>query len=206
VVAARGVIEDRSMLTDAGGDPAPKKKRRNIWIWISGGLAIIAAGLLVWALSTRSDLTDSQQQVDDLHAQIDQSAKTGGTFLAAAKTVIQDLTAQLGATSEDLDSAQQQIDDAQQTAEQAQKDADAAEQAAQKAGNATEKAEAQAEQAKAQAKEAESKAAVAGDCAKAYTSAIGTLLEGDDVRAQAAQVAEQLRGITSDCKAALEGA
>ena len=34
-------------------------------------------------------------------------------------------------------------------------------------------------------------------------SAIGTLLEGDDVRAQAAQVREQLQGITAQCQAAL---
>jgi hypothetical protein len=39
----------------------------------------------------------------------------------------------------------------------------------------------------------------------AYLSAIGSLLEGDDLRGQAAQVGEQMQAITSDCQAALGG-
>jgi hypothetical protein len=59
--------------------------------------------------------------------------------------------------------------------------------------------------AKADTKAAESKATITADCAKAYVSAIGTLFEGDAVRAQATQVREQLKGITSQCQAALGG-
>jgi uncharacterized membrane-anchored protein YhcB (DUF1043 family) len=185
-------------------DEAPKK-HRNPWIWISGALAIIAIGLLVWALNTKSDLDSTQQDVNNLESQVEQGKQSGSSFVAAAKTAFQELTQQLGATSEDLANAEQNVNDAQQTADQAQKDADTAKQAADKANDATEKAKAEADQAKADTKAAESKGTITADCAKAYVSAIGTLFEGDDVRAQATQVREQLKGITSQCQAALGG-
>jgi uncharacterized membrane-anchored protein YhcB (DUF1043 family) len=187
-------------------DDETQKKHRNPWIWISGALAIIAIGLLVWALNTKSDLDSTQQDVDNLESQVEQGKQTGSSFVAAAKTAFQDLTQQLGATSEDLADAEQNVNDAQQTADQAQKDADAAKQAADKANDATEKAKAEADQAKAETKAAESKATITADCAKAYVAALGTLFEGDDVRAQATQVREQLKGITSQCQTALGGA
>ena len=190
--------------TELPDDQAPKKKR-NPWIWISGGLAIIAIGLLIWALNTNSDLDSTQQDVQNLESQVEQGKETGGTFVAAAKTAFQNLAKQLGSTSEDLATAEQDVADAQSTADQAQKDADAAKQEADKANGATEKAQAETKQAQAEAKAAESKLTVAADCSKAYVSAIGTLFEGSDIKAQAAKVGEQLKGITSDCQTALAG-
>jgi hypothetical protein len=35
---------------------APAKKRRNWWLWVSVALAVVGAGLLIWALTIRSDL------------------------------------------------------------------------------------------------------------------------------------------------------
>jgi len=40
-------------------------------------------------------------------------------------------------------------------------------------------------------------------CAHHIPSAFGTLVDGDDVRAQAAKVGDQLKGIMSQCQAAL---
>jgi chromosome segregation ATPase len=185
----------------AGGQ-APKKKR-NHWIWISAVLAVAAIGLLVWALQTRSDLNSANDKNADLQAQVNQGQETGSDVLAAAKTLINDLAAQLGATNEDLADTQQKLDDAQAAEAQAQKDADAAKQKAEQADNATDKAKAEADQAKAETEAVQSKAAIAADCAKAYVSAFGTLFEGGD---QAATVRDQLQGITADCKAALGGA
>lgn len=88
-------------------------------------------------------------------------------------------------------------------AEVAQAKADTARAEAAKAQAEADKAKAEADKAKADAKAAESKATVVADCAKAYFGAFGMLFEGDDVQAQAAQVREQLKGITSDCEAAL---
>lgn len=196
-------------MTDVDGtaDPAPgEKKKRNWWVWVAGALAVIAIGLLVWGISTKSDLNDTQNQVDSLESQVQQGQETGASFVTAAKGAFSDLTQQLGATEEDLANAEQDVQDAQDTADQAQKDADAAQKAADQANNETDKAKAEADKAKADAKAAESKAQIAGDCARAYLSAIGTIFEGEDVKAQAQKIGEQLDGITSQCQTALSGA
>ena len=186
-------------------DPSAPKKRRNWWIWMSGVLLVAVVGLLIWGLSTKSDLDSTQSQVDGLQSQVEQGKQAGSSFAAAAKGAVQDLEQQLGANTEDLAAAEQDTKDAQQTADQAQKDADAAQQAAAAAGNATDKGKAEADQAKADAKAAESKATVALDCAKAYASALGSIVGADDVKAQAEQVREQLKGITTGCQAAFAG-
>ena len=179
----------------------PGKKKSNPWIWISVLLAVAAAGLLIWALSINSDLNSTQNHVDDLQAQVDQSQSAGTKLVAGAKGVIDDLSAQLGATSEDLEQTQQDLDDANQNAADAEKAAADAKDAAGKAENETDKLKAEADQANAELKVAESKAGIAADCAKAYVSAIGSAVGGD-----AAAAREQLQSITADCKTALAGA
>jgi len=203
-------------------------KRRNWWVWISALLALVAAGLLVWALSVKSDQESTQDELASTKQQLEKSEQqqaqatptatptpadggSGGAVavaggLAAAKAVYDDLTEQLGATQEDLAATEQDLKEANAKAEQADKDAAAAEKQAASADNETDKAKAEADQAKAEATAAESKAAIVAECAKAYFSAFGTLFEGDDVGAQAEQVREQLKGITSECQAALGAA
>ena len=208
------------------------KKRRNAWVWISGVLAIVAVGLFVWALtiasdrdSTQDELASTQQQLSSTKQQLDKTEQdleqqqssdattdegnsNGGALvaaggLAAAKSVYDDLTEQLGATEDELAATEQDLKEANADAQQAEQEAAAADKKAKEAGNETDKAKAEADKAKADAKAAESKATVVADCAKAYFGAFGMLFEGDDVPAQAAKVREQLKGITSDCQAAL---
>ena len=204
-------------------------------MWVSAALALLAAGLLVWALAVASDrdsteaeadsaqqqVAATQQELDSANQELDQAQQdleqqessdgpsgrglVGAGGLAAAKAVYDDLREQLGTTEEDLAQAEQDLEDANARVEQAEKDAAAAGEKAEQAGDATEKAEAEADEAKADARAAESKAAIAGDCARAYVAALGVLLEGDDPRAQAPAVKRQLEAITSDCRAALEG-
>ena len=203
-------------------------KRRNWWVWISALLALVAAGLLVWALSVKSDQESTQDELASTKQQLEKSEQqqaqatptatptpadegSGGAVavaggLAAAKAVYDDITEQLGATQQDLAATEQDLKDANAKAEQADEDAAAAEKQAASADNETDKAKAEADQAKAEATAAESKAAVVADCAKAYFSAFGTLFEGEDVGAQASKVREQLKGITSECQAALGAA
>ena len=212
-------------------DEAPRR-RRNPWVWASGLLALVAAGLLVWALAVASDrdstqdelestqqqLTSAEQQLGETEQELEQQQSSDATSeegdqgggaivaaggLAAAKAVYDDLTEQLGATEEELAATEQDLKDANADAKQAEEDAAAAEKKIDQAGNETDKAKAEADKAKADAKAAESKATVVADCAKAYFGAFGMLFEGDDVQAQAAQVREQLKGITSDCETAL---
>jgi chromosome segregation ATPase len=211
-------------------EPEPSKPR-NWWIWISAALAVVAVGLLAWALSVRSDLDSTEQDLaaakkeltatkeeldtaqqelasanEELQSANDDhraEAVVAAGSLAAAKALYDDLAEQLGATEEDLDATQQDVADAQERADQAEQDAaDAAEQASQ-AGNETEKAQAEAEQARAEAEAANAQLEIAVDCAKAYVTAFGELFEGDDPEDQAAAVRKQFESITKDCKDAL---
>ena len=209
-------------------DRAPRK--RNHWIWVSALLLIVAAGLLIWALATRSDLDDTQQELagaqqasaetqkeldaaqQDLAEQEaagDESESdrnlAAGAALAAAKALYDQLAEELDAKDQDLAATQQELEEAEQTATQAEQDAKVAKQAAADAGTETEKAKAQADQATADVKAAQSRAAVAADCAKAYVQAFGALFEGESARDQAPAVREQLAGVTATCKDNLAG-
>src|SRR3954468_7791646 len=91
---------------DASAGPPPAK-RRNPWIWISAGLTIAAVGLLVWALSTRSDLDSTNQELDSTQQELDSTQQ------------------QLGSTKEELTSTKQDLDSATQPAEEPQAESDA---------------------------------------------------------------------------------
>lgn len=198
--AAPGARPEATPPASAEPPPAPPAggRRHSRWLWVSLALVVVSIGLLVWGLGKNSDLSDAQDQLD-------QQASNGSAIVSAAKGVYDDLAKELGATSKELDAAQQDVAAADAQAQQAQQQADAAKQQADKANDQTEKAQAQAKEAQANADAAESKAQVVTDCAKAYISAIGTLFEGEDVKAQAKAVGEQLKGITTECKAAFAG-
>ena len=85
-------------------DEAPKKKR-NAWIWVSAGLGLIAVGLLIWALTLRSDVDSTQGDLD--------SAKQE---LASTEEELATAQQELGSTKQELDTAAQQLDDATQAA------------------------------------------------------------------------------------------
>jgi hypothetical protein len=164
--------------TSPAAPPPPEHKRRNVWIWVSALLAIAVAGLLVWGLSTQSDLDDTNAELDQVQAQVAQNEEAGSDFAAAARTAYDDLAERVGAAGED---AQAQIDAARAQIEQA----------AEERGN--------------QADDATAKASIAAECAKAYVSAFGALFEGGDPAANVDAVREQIAGITDECRAALNG-
>jgi uncharacterized protein YoxC len=173
-------------------EQASSRRRHNPWIWISAVLAVVAVGLGIWAYSTKSDLDDANDDVARLQSQVDQSKGAGGTVLATVKAAFQDLSAQLGATNQDLATTQQQLQDAQANAQKAAQDAAAA-------------VKGSKEEAQAKLQEAQSKASVAAGCAKSYVGAFGALFDGDSVRAQAATVKQQLQSVSATCKTALQG-
>jgi len=168
--------------------PVPPKRNHRLWIWASAVLAVVAVGLLVWALSLRSDLDSTKDDNAQLQSQVDDR----GGLAATVGAVIGDLTSQLGATSEDLAQTQSDLDDAEQ----------AAGDAAAKAQDSVDQAQSEADQTKAQADAAGSKAKVAAECAKAYVAGFGALFSGEDV----ASVKKQLQQTTQTCKETLEGA
>ena len=178
-------------------------------MWVSIVLGVVAVGLLIWALSTKSDL-------DDANAQLDKSKETGSAVVEGGKQAYDDVTQELGvqsedlaATEEELKNSEQDVAQAEEDAQAAQKEADKAKSEAEKAQSETDKAKAEADQAnaeadksKAEAQAADSKSAIAADCAKAYVSAFGRLFEGESVKSQAEVVKKELQSITATCKTA----
>jgi DNA repair exonuclease SbcCD ATPase subunit len=208
---------------DSTADQTPKKRSR--WIWISVLLVILAAGLLIWALtiqsdldSTQDELASTQQELDAAREELDgakqdlaeatserdQRLRTG-LALVSGKALYDRFAEELDATNQDLAATQQDLEEAEKTATQAERDAEKAKQAAADAGTETEKAKAEADQATADVEAAQSRAAVAADCAKAYISAFGALFEGDSPEDQAPAVREELAGVTATCKDDLAG-
>ena len=206
--------------------PAPAKSRRP-WIWLSGVMAVVAAGLLVWALTIQSDLDSTQQQLDstqqeladtqqtldstskaldsakqdleELGSQLAEDDSHPGVALAAGKVLYDEFSEKLDAARGDLAANEQALADAEKATAQAEKDAAAAQQAAAAATDETAKANAEAEQAMAEAEAAESRAAAAAACAKSYISAFGGLFEGENPQDQADAVREELTRITAGC-------
>jgi chromosome segregation ATPase len=167
-------------------------------MWISLGLAVLVIGLLIWGISTQSDLDNAQNEAS-------QNKEAAATVASSSKAAYEDLQQDLGTTSADLTQTEQDLNDAEQAASKAEQDAAAAKKTANEAKNETDKAKAQADQAKAEAEAANSKAAIVADCTKAYFSAVGALFEGESVKDQVPVVKKDLQGISHDCKAALGG-
>jgi uncharacterized protein (DUF3084 family) len=188
----------------AGAGTAPPK-HRNRWIWVSALLAAVCVALLIWGLSTRSDLDDANQQVSTLQGQIAQGKQTGSDKAADYQKAYQDLEQQLGASNQDLAAAQQDAKAAQAEADQAQQDADAASEKAANAKSKTDKANAQTDKANADAKAAQAQAQEMQDCAKAFASAVATVSAGDDPQAAVEQIKPDLQAIAPGCKAAFSG-
>ncbi|HEY6758442.1 MAG TPA: hypothetical protein VI318_03095 [Baekduia sp.] len=225
--------------TPAEGTPVPR--RRNAWMWISGALALVAVGLLVWALKGQSDLDGAQddlsgarqqlssteqelkstsdkaaatqkeldateKELADANAQLDAAqGRRQKAVVAATGVAFTKLVRDLGAANEDVAATEQELESAQKTADAAEKDAASAEKQATKATDQASKAQAQADQAGAEKQVAEAKATIAKDCAKAYISAFGGLIEGGDLREKAPAVRKELAGITDDCQDAFAG-
>jgi uncharacterized membrane-anchored protein YhcB (DUF1043 family) len=188
------------------------ESKRSAWVWVSVVLAVVVVALLIWGLATRSDLNDTQSQLDSANQQVaqlksdaEQKKGVAGTIVEAAKGAYNQLAQQLGATSEDLAATQQDLTTAQQNANKAEQAATEAKQALDQASSASEKAKATAADLKAQADVAKAKGTVAADCAKASVAAIGQLFEGESVQAQAQAVKQQLQTIGANCKTALAG-
>ena len=164
------MVPCRPRTTDEA-QPKPRKP----WIWLSAVLAVVAAGLLIWALTLQSDLDSAQQDLESMQQELagaseeldaakqdlealqsegDDGVSTGAV-VAGATALYKEFAEQLGATEDDLATTQQQLEEAERAAVQAEKDAEAARQAAADAGSETERAQAEAEQARAEVEAAE---------------------------------------------------
>lgn len=96
---------DRGEPTDPPADQAPAKRRKP-WIWLSVLLTIVAAGLLIWALTIQSDLDSTQQELESTQQELDGTSQ------------------ELAGTSQELDSTKQELDATKQDAEAPQSESD----------------------------------------------------------------------------------
>jgi cell division protein FtsB len=113
-------------------DAEPRKSRKS-WIWLSAVLAVVAVGLLIWALTIESDLDNvnqelaaaneeldgtkkrldaTKQNVEDLQAQADKGVGTGAAVVGAT-ALYREFSHQLSATHDDLASTQQDLEEAE---------------------------------------------------------------------------------------------
>jgi peptidoglycan hydrolase CwlO-like protein len=81
----------------------PEGGRRNRWIWISALLAVVAAGLLVWALSAQSDDDSTQQQLADTQAELESTQEQLAATQAELDSTKQDLEQLQSAEDEDAE-------------------------------------------------------------------------------------------------------
>jgi hypothetical protein len=197
-------------------------KHRNPWPWIALGIGVLAVGLLVWALILRSDRNEAD----------DQAQATAGAVLQMQQAN-DELSGQLGVTSESLEAAESDVADSEQARQDDEDRADAAEQQAadaqQQAQAAKDKAakakddsarsaaeseeaqaqaaaaQAQSEQTQADADAADARGAIVADCAKAYAAAVGEVFGADDRKAALDAAKTQIADITDTCQAALSG-
>jgi hypothetical protein len=88
----------------APSDATPKR-RRNWWIWVSAALGLLAVGVLIWALTLRSDLDGTQGDLDAATQE-----------LSTASHELESVQQELGATQQELDATAEQLDDATQPA------------------------------------------------------------------------------------------
>ncbi len=218
-----------------GQDAAAKPHgRRNIWIWISAAVTLVAAGFLIWALMLRSDLDSSKQDNAQLQSQIDQAAKSGSAAVDEAKTLYNDVAQELGSTSEALATSQQDLekakkigagavaavaaaaaaavkaskdsDQADKKAAEADKNAADATKQAEQATSDAEKAKAEADKAKAETEKANAEAEKAkAEADKAKADGDKATAEADLVKSKAAIVADCAKAYVSAFGALFEG-
>src|SRR4051794_26314391 len=111
------------MAVEPQPDASPPHGHRGPWPWICLVLAVLAVGLLVWGIKTRSDLDTANQKNDELQAQVEQNANKSDTASAAIKTAYSALAQQLGTTNADVAAIEQQVKGAADAGAQAAKDA-----------------------------------------------------------------------------------
>lgn len=128
------------MSVDDGPATARERRRPTGWIVLTAVLAMLAAGLGIWALSAQADADDAEQK---LAAQADASAEPAAVD-AETQQRYKDLKDELGITGENVDEVDAKLDEAVAGVESAQ-------QARADAASAVDRARAEVEGFKAQA-------------------------------------------------------
>jgi hypothetical protein len=100
---------DRREESGAAAADARTGKRRNGWIWVSALLAVIAVGLLVWALTTTNELNSTQEQLGGAQNEL----ATAQQELDSTQQTLDTTTTELDSTTAELEAAQQDVEELQ---------------------------------------------------------------------------------------------
>src|SRR3954462_12585479 len=62
---------------DAASPPpeGARKPSRNVWMWVAAALALVAIGLLIWALRSQSDLDSAQADLKSTEQEVQSTQK-----------------------------------------------------------------------------------------------------------------------------------
>ena len=190
-----------------GPDPhdAGRRRHRTGWIVATVILALAVIGLLIWALSTQSDLDSANTTIEAQHqaaAKAGENAKQTGQNAqeasASAKQSYDDVSSDLAAEKET--NAQLQSD-----VNQAEKDKAKAKESAAQANTETDKAKAETDKAKAETDTAKAEADAATSCAQGAVNAFGAIFEGDNLRDGVDQAVARLKELKGTCTGPLSG-
>ena len=210
---------------------APRTRRRGKAIRGSGSapvLVLVAAGLLIWALTSQSDSRRARSRrssaaagarryaegarrakkeleatkKDCAEAESERDRRLGtGPAVVAGKALYDEVAEELDATNQDLGATQQELEAAEKKATQAEQDAKAAKQATADAGPRRRRRRRRRIRRRRSVKAAQSKAEVAADCAKALHLGVRRAVRGRQPDGPGAGDAEQLAAVTATCKA-----
>jgi hypothetical protein len=181
-----------------GGPPAadrPRDSRATTWMVISGVLALIAVGLGIWALTTKSDLDDANATIDEQEQQ-----------LASAEQTAQGEEARLRAFGERERAAFRRVRrrfireeaEARNLKATISKEAAALEQARNEAGAA----ESQDQKDQAALKQARQEARLSTACVKGAVNALDRFFNASSARAGANGAVRELESIQDQCNQA----
>jgi cystathionine beta-lyase/cystathionine gamma-synthase len=167
----------------------PERRRPTAWIVATAVLAVVAAGLGIWAFSAQSDADDAQAKLDARAQAAQGSAATPepaepAGVDAETQQRYDDAKEQLGITGENLDQLNQELEEAVANAEQA-------EQARTEASGAVDRASAELEAFKAQAE-------VAKTCLRGAFDALDSAFSDGGLEA----AVTELEALSGGCRSA----
>jgi hypothetical protein len=162
------------------------------WIGLCAVLAVVAIGVGIYAMQTKSDLDDANETIARQQQQLSEAESGGGAALDTARAAAGQLIQALGVTQDDVEALQQQVDDAAAKVEDAQARAEEA------AGDARARAEAERDAAVAQADEVKA-------CAQSALAALRGIFDADSLSAGVQAAMQDLQALQPQCGSTLSG-
>jgi hypothetical protein len=178
-------------------------QRPTVWMAIAGVCAVVAIGLGIWGLSTKSDLDDANATIEQRDAQLaqEQSQLSGEERSAAATEAKEQAFGQQA--RQRYQAVRGRFVSEQKRADQLRSDITRESQQLTAARDAAADAQGQDEQLRARLKQAREQHDLAGACARGSLSAIDEFFDADDAKSGADKAISRLEDLQDECQAAV---